>query len=95
MSRSMLPRRRPAAAGAEPGRSAARPLGRSAYSDVALGMGIGAILWLAGVIGVVKAVRHYRWALRVLGPAPGRRWTSPPQPRRPQLTPAGAPSPTG
>ncbi|MET9383749.1 hypothetical protein ABZY09_22435 [Streptomyces sp. NPDC002928] len=54
-----------AAAGAEPG--------RSAYSDVALGMGIGTILWLTGLIGVVKAVRHYRWALRVLGPAPGHR----------------------
>ncbi|MFD7873168.1 hypothetical protein ACFV5G_03410 [Streptomyces sp. NPDC059766] len=50
------------AAGAEPG--------RSAYGDVALRMGIGTILWLTGLIGVVKAVRHYRWALRALGPAP-------------------------
>lgn len=44
--------------------------GRSTYGDVVLGMGIGMILWLTGLIGVVKAVRHYRWALRVLGPAP-------------------------
>ncbi|CAM5696329.1 hypothetical protein [Streptomyces aurantiogriseus] len=47
----------------------ARP-GRSTYAEVALGMGIGMILWLTGLIGVVKAVRHYRWALRALGPAP-------------------------
>ncbi|MEV5340044.1 hypothetical protein AB0K93_16395 [Streptomyces sp. NPDC052676] len=44
--------------------------GRSPYGDVVLGMGIGMILWLTGLIGVIKAVRHYRWALRVLGPAP-------------------------
>ncbi|MFJ5776744.1 hypothetical protein [Streptomyces sp. NPDC093094] len=47
----------------------ARP-GRSTYADVALGMGIGMILWLTGLIGATKAVRHYRWALRVLGPGP-------------------------
>ncbi|MFD7134981.1 hypothetical protein [Streptomyces sp. NPDC059894] len=47
----------------------ARP-GPSAYADIALGMGTGTILWLTGLIGVVKAVRHYRWALRVLGPTP-------------------------
>ncbi|MFE2965344.1 hypothetical protein ACFXKC_17045 [Streptomyces sp. NPDC059340] len=51
-----------AAARAEPG----HPL----YSDVVQGMGIGLILWLTGLIGIVKAVRHYRWALRILGPAP-------------------------
>lgn len=45
----------------------ARP-GRDAYSDVVLVMGIGFILWLTGLIGVAKAVRHYRWAVRVLGP---------------------------
>ncbi|MET7696114.1 hypothetical protein [Streptomyces sp. NPDC005485] len=39
------------------------------FSDVVLGMGIGLILWMTGLIGVVKAVRHYRWALRVLAPA--------------------------
>ncbi|MEU2281324.1 hypothetical protein ABZ614_04995 [Streptomyces sp. NPDC013178] len=47
----------------------ARP-GRSTYAEVALGMGIGTILWLTGLIGAAKAVRHYRWALRALGPAP-------------------------
>ncbi|MER6344386.1 hypothetical protein ACWC10_36460 [Streptomyces sp. NPDC001595] len=46
----------------------ARP-GRSSYADVTLGMGIGMILWLTGLIGAVKAVRHYRWALRLLGRA--------------------------
>ncbi|MFF1716215.1 hypothetical protein [Streptomyces sp. NPDC058268] len=51
-----------AAAYAEPG--------RDSYSDVALGMGAGLILWLTGLIGVVKAVGHYRWAIRRLGPAP-------------------------
>ncbi|WP_155058577.1 hypothetical protein [Streptomyces blattellae] len=43
---------------------------RARHSDVALDMGIGTILWLTGLIGVVKAVRHYRWAVRALGPAP-------------------------
>lgn len=51
-----------AAAYAEPG--------RDSYSDVALGMGAGLILWLTGLIGIVKAVGHYRWAIRRLGPAP-------------------------
>jgi len=51
-----------AAAYAEPG--------RDSYSDVALGMGTGVILWLTGLIGVTKAVGHYRWAIRKLGPAP-------------------------
>lgn len=51
-----------AAAYAEPG--------RDSYSDVALGMGAGLILWLTGLIGITKAVGHYRWAIRKLGPAP-------------------------
>ncbi|MFJ2767394.1 hypothetical protein [Streptomyces sp. NPDC087300] len=51
-----------AAAYAEPG--------RDTYSDVALGMGTGLVLWLTGLIGGTKAARHYRWALRRLGPAP-------------------------
>ncbi|MFD3315197.1 hypothetical protein [Streptomyces sp. NPDC058694] len=62
------------------GAAEARP-GRDAYSDVVLVMGIGFILWLTGLIGVVKAVRHYRWAVRVLGP------------RVPALAPAPAPAP--
>ncbi|MEV2255755.1 hypothetical protein AB0I94_35260 [Streptomyces sp. NPDC050147] len=48
-----------AAAYAEPG--------RDSYSDVVLGMGAGLILWLAGLIGITKAVGHYRWAIRELG----------------------------
>ncbi|WP_409059228.1 hypothetical protein [Streptomyces sp. SYP-A7185] len=51
-----------AAAYAEPG--------RDSYSDVALGMGTGLILWLTGLIGITKAVGHYRWAIRKLSPAP-------------------------
>ncbi|MFE0172750.1 hypothetical protein ACFWZ2_10575 [Streptomyces sp. NPDC059002] len=51
-----------AAAYAEPG--------RDTYADVALGMGVGLIVWLTGLIGAAKAVGHYRWALRKLGPAP-------------------------
>lgn len=56
-----------AAARAEPG--------HALYSDVVQGLGIGLILWLTGLIGIVKAVRHYRWALRALGPGPAeKRW---------------------
>lgn len=51
-----------AAAYAEPG--------RDSYYDVALGMGTGLILWLTGLIGITKAMGHYRWAIRKLGPAP-------------------------
>lgn len=55
--------------------------GRDMYSDVVLVMGIGLILWLTGLIGVVKAVRHYRWAVRVLKPrAPAARPTPTPTP---------------
>ncbi|MEV8016583.1 hypothetical protein AB0O76_09590 [Streptomyces sp. NPDC086554] len=52
-----------AAAYAEPG--------RDSYGDVVLGMGAGLVLWLTGLIGVTKAVGHYRWAVRKLVPAPG------------------------
>ncbi|MFH8934468.1 hypothetical protein [Streptomyces griseosporeus] len=48
------------AAGAAPG-----PVGH----EVFLGMGTGMILWLTGMLGAAKAVRHYRWALRALGTA--------------------------
>ncbi|MFF3639790.1 hypothetical protein [Streptomyces sp. NPDC002564] len=50
-----------AAAYAEPG--------RDTYADVILGMGAGLVLWLTGLLGGAKAVGHYRWALRRLGPA--------------------------
>jgi hypothetical protein len=43
--------------------------GRETYADVALMMGLGFILWLTGLIGVAKAVSHYRWAVRLLGAA--------------------------
>ncbi|HZX39204.1 MAG TPA: hypothetical protein VFF37_12845 [Streptomyces sp.] len=41
--------------------------GRETYADVALMMGLGFILWLTGLIGVAKAVSHYRWAVRLVG----------------------------
>lgn len=44
--------------------------GRSMYSEVVQGVGIGLILWVTGLLGIGKAVRHYRWALRILGRAP-------------------------
>ncbi|MFF1687553.1 hypothetical protein [Streptomyces sp. NPDC058254] len=53
-----------AAAYAEPG--------QDTHSDVALGMGAGTILWLTGLIGVRKALGHYRWAVRRPSPAPAR-----------------------
>ncbi|WP_409236860.1 hypothetical protein [Streptomyces sp. PA5.6] len=50
-----------AAAYAEPG--------DETYADVILGMGAGLLVWLTGLLGAAKAVGHYRWALRNLGPA--------------------------
>ncbi|WP_367044384.1 hypothetical protein [Streptomyces sp. Je 1-332] len=44
--------------------------GRDSYSDVALGMGAGLILWLTGLIGITKATGHYRWAIRKLRSSP-------------------------
>ncbi|MEV0320121.1 hypothetical protein ACIBKX_12375 [Streptomyces sp. NPDC050658] len=52
-----------AAAYAEPG--------RDSYGDVALGMGAGLVLWLTGLIGIAKAVGHYRWAVRKVSPIAG------------------------
>ncbi|NWF26140.1 hypothetical protein HW130_07630 [Streptomyces sp. PKU-EA00015] len=45
-------------AGAEPG--------QDTVPGVVLLMGLGMILWLTGLIGVSKAVGHYRWALRLV-----------------------------
>ncbi|MFD0025289.1 hypothetical protein [Streptomyces sp. NPDC058382] len=48
--------------------------GDDTYGLVALGMGLGFVLWLIGLIGVTKAFLHRRWVLRVLAgpvvPAP-------------------------
>ncbi|MFC4606513.1 hypothetical protein ACFO9E_01540 [Streptomyces maoxianensis] len=41
--------------------------GQETYAEVALLMGLGFILWLTGLIGVAKAVSHYRWAVRLVG----------------------------
>ncbi|MGW7357354.1 hypothetical protein ACWGI0_12165 [Streptomyces sp. NPDC054802] len=49
-----------APAGARPG---------DTLAGVVLLMGLGLILWLTGLLGVVKAVSHYRWALRLVAPA--------------------------
>ncbi|MET4924643.1 hypothetical protein P3L51_20180 [Streptomyces sp. PSRA5] len=40
--------------------------GEDTYMEVAYVMGAGALLWIAGLIGVTKAVTHYRWAVRLL-----------------------------
>ncbi|MFD3512767.1 hypothetical protein [Streptomyces sp. NPDC058657] len=48
---------------------AARALpGQDTYADAAYFIGMGCVLWLVGLLGIVKAVGHYRWALRGLGP---------------------------
>jgi hypothetical protein len=44
--------------------------GRDTYTDVTVFMGLGLILWLTGLIGVAKAVSHYRWAVRLLTAPP-------------------------
>ncbi|WP_031076741.1 hypothetical protein [Streptomyces sp. NRRL S-118] len=50
--------------------AAARP-GATTYAEVAYGMGAGLLLWVHGLIGLAKAVGHYRFAVRLLR-APGR-----------------------
>ncbi|MFI6690293.1 hypothetical protein ACIBLA_00750 [Streptomyces sp. NPDC050433] len=44
--------------------------GEDTYVEVAYVMGAGALLWIAGLIGVVKAVTHYRWAVRLVTARP-------------------------
>lgn len=39
--------------------------GSETYLEAVFFIGLGVILWVAGLIGVSKAVGHYRWALRV------------------------------
>ncbi|MGW7412898.1 hypothetical protein [Streptomyces sp. NPDC054863] len=48
----------------------ARP-GSSTYADATYFIGFGCVMWVVGLLGSVKAVSHYRWAVRV----PGRRRT--------------------
>lgn len=43
----------------------ARP-GEDTLAGVVLLMGFGLILWLTGLIGIAKAVSHYRWAIRLV-----------------------------
>ncbi|MEV8409551.1 hypothetical protein AB0R12_28285 [Streptomyces niveus] len=40
--------------------------GEDTYMEVAYVMGAGVLLWIAGLIGVTKAVTHYRWAVRLV-----------------------------
>ncbi|MFD4319685.1 hypothetical protein [Streptomyces sp. NPDC058548] len=38
------------------------------YGLVAYGMGVALILWITGLTGLVKAIGHYRFAVRLTGP---------------------------
>lgn len=40
--------------------------GEDTYAEVAYVMGAGVLLWVGGLIGVTKAVTHYRWAVRLV-----------------------------
>ncbi|MEU8616764.1 hypothetical protein [Streptomyces sp. NPDC048623] len=51
------------------------------YPLVAYGMGAGLILWVTGLTGLVKAIGHYRLAVRLNGPRPGARSASSAPPR--------------
>jgi hypothetical protein len=44
--------------------ASARP-GTVTYADAAYFIGMGCVMWVVGLLGVLKAVGHYRWALRV------------------------------
>ncbi|MFF9338790.1 hypothetical protein ACF1CG_03335 [Streptomyces sp. NPDC014773] len=48
---------------------------------VAYGMGVALIFWINGLIGLFKAVGHYRMAIRIAPPAPGGRSASSEPPR--------------
>ncbi|MFD4372817.1 hypothetical protein [Streptomyces sp. NPDC058486] len=51
------------------------------YYFVAYGMGVALIFWINGLIGLFKAVGHYRMAIRVAPPARGARSASSEPPR--------------
>ncbi|MFD5897878.1 MULTISPECIES: hypothetical protein [unclassified Streptomyces] len=40
--------------------------GQDTYAEVVYLMGAGTLFWIAGLIGVTKAVGHYRWAVRLV-----------------------------
>ncbi|WP_433546131.1 hypothetical protein ACQPZG_14010 [Streptomyces sp. CA-294286] len=42
----------------------ARP-GAATYADAAYFIGMGFVMWVVGLLGTVKAVGHYRWAVRL------------------------------
>ncbi|MFF3452975.1 hypothetical protein ACFYXH_01375 [Streptomyces sp. NPDC002730] len=46
--------------------------GQETYGEVILLMGMGFILWLTGLLGIAKAVSHYRWAVRLAAVVPAR-----------------------
>ncbi|MEU6662155.1 hypothetical protein [Streptomyces sp. NPDC046821] len=48
------------------GTAASAGPGRYVYATVAWGMGSGLIMWVTGLVGIVKAAGHYRWALRTV-----------------------------
>ncbi|MFI6107186.1 hypothetical protein [Streptomyces sp. NPDC051310] len=66
--------------------AAARP-GTTTYAEVAYGMGAGLLLWVHGLMGLAKAVGHYRLAVRLLR-APG-----PPEPAPAGRSASSAPPP--
>ncbi|MEE1756065.1 hypothetical protein [Streptomyces sp. SP18CS02] len=49
--------------------ASARP-GETGYGEVTYFMGAGLIFWIVGLIGVTKAVGHYRLVIRLLPPVP-------------------------
>ncbi|MGW0118209.1 hypothetical protein [Streptomyces sp. NPDC003327] len=51
------------------------------YGLVAYGMGVALILWINGLLGLRKAVGHYRLAIRLAPPGPGARSASSGRPR--------------
>ncbi|MFE3251444.1 hypothetical protein [Streptomyces sp. NPDC059209] len=40
--------------------------GQDTYAEVVYLMGAGTLFWIAGLIGVTKALTHYRWAVRLV-----------------------------
>ncbi|MFK4225097.1 hypothetical protein [Streptomyces sp. NPDC019890] len=44
--------------------------GQETYADVTMLMGLGLILWLTGLLGIAKAVSHFRWAVRLVTAVP-------------------------